>query len=185
MLSDDLRKCHEKLDRFEHSEKSLNKKVNDISIELDIASDKIMRMQKSFSWRCTSILRFFRRKFKQYSSCFEILSSKPKHCSVPSQNSVDCTQTIPVSPSFVPYDLPVFNESSNNELFSPFSKNDKLVISWIIPDFGVGSGGHTNIFRIIYWLEKFGHKSIIWITGGSKHGSPEQAKNVINSHFSQ
>ena len=26
MLSDDLRKCHEKLDRFEHSEKSLNKK---------------------------------------------------------------------------------------------------------------------------------------------------------------
>ena len=145
-----------------------------------------MRMQKSFSWRCTSILRFlFRRKFKQYSSCFEILSSKPKHCSVPSQNSVDCTQTIPVSPSFVPYDLPVFNESSNNELFSPFSKNDKLVISWIIPDFGVGSGGHTNIFRIIYWLEKFGHKSIIWITGGSKHGSQNKQKMLLIVIFSQ
>ena len=38
----------EKLDRFEHSEKSLNKKVNDISIELDIASDKNYANAKIF-----------------------------------------------------------------------------------------------------------------------------------------
>ena len=53
----------------------------------------------------------------------------------------------------------------------------------MIPDFGIGSGGHTNIFRMIHFLESFGHKNSIWICGGTHHGSTKNAKKVISDNF--
>lgn len=38
-----------------------------------------------------------------------------------------------------------------------------LDIHWVIPDFGIGGGGHMTIFRTIHWLEYFGHRCTIWI----------------------
>ncbi len=59
----------------------------------------------------------------------------------------------------------------------------KLKINWIIPDFGIGSGGHMDIFRVIHHLEKFGHINNIYIFGQSRHGSVKNAKKIINKHF--
>lgn len=61
--------------------------------------------------------------------------------------------------------------------------NGKMHLHWIIPDFGIGSGGHFNIFRMIHWLEKFGHTNQIWIISGSKHGKPSSIKKVICNNF--
>ena len=36
-------------------------------------------------------------------------------------------------------------------------------INWIVPDFGIGSGGHLNIFRMISRLQKLGFESRIII----------------------
>ena len=58
-----------------------------------------------------------------------------------------------------------------------------LTINWLIPDFGIGSGGHLNIFRFISMLEKRGYKNTICIVGSNKQESPLRAKEAICKHF--
>lgn len=43
--------------------------------------------------------------------------------------------------------------------FNPCSLN----LHWIVPAFGPGGGGHMSIFRMIRWLETFGHRQTIWL----------------------
>lgn len=38
-----------------------------------------------------------------------------------------------------------------------------LNIHFVIPPFGIGGGGHMTIFRMVRYLEKFGHQVTIWI----------------------
>ena len=59
----------------------------------------------------------------------------------------------------------------------------KLKINWIVPDFGIGSGGHMTIFRIVKGLEELGHENRVYIMGRSKYRSPENARQVIIKHF--
>lgn len=47
-------------------------------------------------------------------------------------------------------------------LWRVFNKNN-LNIHWIVPDFDKGGGGHMTIFRMVMFLEKFGHYQTIWI----------------------
>lgn len=56
-------------------------------------------------------------------------------------------------------------------------------INWFIPDFNVGSGGHLNIFRMIWNLEKKGIQSRIIIVKPNQHHSKEQAQSNIRKHF--
>lgn len=58
-------------------------------------------------------------------------------------------------------------------------------ILWFIPDFGKGSGGHLNIFRMIYNLEKLGINSDIAICGNSQWVNSQIASKIINEHFFQ
>ncbi|MEB4783688.1 glycosyltransferase family 4 protein [Paenibacillus jamilae] len=60
---------------------------------------------------------------------------------------------------------------------------NELSLAWFIPDFGIGSGGHLNIFRIVYLLEKLGVKSDIYICGGSQWGDSASVKGVIGNYF--
>jgi O-antigen biosynthesis protein len=60
---------------------------------------------------------------------------------------------------------------------------EEKTINWFIPDFGIGSGGHLNIFRFIQMLEKGGYKSTICIVGAHRHESPFQARALISEHF--
>ncbi|WBM72085.1 glycosyltransferase family 4 protein [Buttiauxella sp. WJP83] len=61
--------------------------------------------------------------------------------------------------------------------------NEKNVINWLIPDFGIGSGGHLNIFRFVQYLEKNGFKNNICLVGDHRHKSTDKAKELINKHF--
>lgn len=63
------------------------------------------------------------------------------------------------------------------------SSAGKNTINWLIPDFGVGSGGHLNIFRFIKMLERSGYKNNICLVGSHRHSSPEKAKALISEHF--
>lgn len=60
---------------------------------------------------------------------------------------------------------------------------DVLDIHWIMPDFSPGAGGHMTIFRIIRYLETFGHKNTIWIYGATLHEDPDQAYQDIIKNF--
>lgn len=53
---------------------------------------------------------------------------------------------------------------------TPFSKEDfeknkdgQIILNWIIPEMGVGSGGHINIFRFVDMLQKRGIKNRIYV----------------------
>lgn len=57
------------------------------------------------------------------------------------------------------------------------------IINWVIPDFGIGSGGHLNIFRMIYHLERVGLNSLINIDGTCQFKSEDDARSCIRKHF--
>jgi glycosyltransferase involved in cell wall biosynthesis len=54
---------------------------------------------------------------------------------------------------------------------------------WFIPDFNVGSGGHLNIFRVIWHLERMGYESTLVIVRPGVHTSAEHARADIVAHF--
>jgi O-antigen biosynthesis protein len=64
-------------------------------------------------------------------------------------------------------------------------KCDPKTINWFIPMYGRGSGGHLNIFRFIFLLEKLGYKSNIIIIEVPGHNAPtiERAKKEISDYF--
>lgn len=73
-------------------------------------------------------------------------------------------------------------------LSRPFrsARNDppeRNTVHWVIPDFGIGSGGHLNIFRFIYFLEQRGFKCSIAIVNGSQYETAAQARATIREHF--
>lgn len=60
---------------------------------------------------------------------------------------------------------------------------DRMKITWVIPDFQPGAGGHMTIFRIAHYLEVFGHEVQILIQNPVHHSSGDDAKRTINHHF--
>jgi len=78
------------------------------------------------------------------------------------------------------YEYIYFNSNESN--FFPIDfKNIKVL--WFIPDFGIGSGGHLNIFRMIFNLSKLGVKSDIAICGNSQWINEKIAKETIDNNF--
>lgn len=71
---------------------------------------------------------------------------------------------------------------SNKSSFMP-DNFENITVIWFLPDFGIGSGGHLNIFRMIYNLSKFGVKSDIAICGKSQWVNVDIAKKMIDKHF--
>lgn len=59
----------------------------------------------------------------------------------------------------------------------------RLRITWVIPDFMPGAGGHMTIFRIARYLESFGHDVRFLIQNPTAHKSGQQALETINRHF--
>lgn len=66
-----------------------------------------------------------------------------------------------------------------NRTFNPAAVN----IHWIVPDFGRGQGGHMTIFRLIYFLDRFGHRQTVWIRHAHLHRSEDEAKKKIQNWY--
>ncbi len=47
--------------------------------------------------------------------------------------------------------------------FQNHKNDDQIILNWIIPEMGVGSGGHINIFRFVSMLQKRGIKNRIYV----------------------
>lgn len=56
-------------------------------------------------------------------------------------------------------------------------------IHWVISEFKAGQGGHMTIFRIIRWLEIFGHRCTIWIHHPTLHSDPVKAFEDIIRYY--
>lgn len=73
--------------------------------------------------------------------------------------------------------------------FNPFGDVPSLAtattrsINWVIPDVGIGGGGHLNIFRLIVQLEQCGFDCRVVIVGHTHFNSGNEARALIREHF--
>lgn len=58
-----------------------------------------------------------------------------------------------------------------------------LELSWVIPSFQKGAGGHMTIFRMISFLAKFGHRQTVWIQNAFNFPNEQAAKSAINNWY--
>ena len=75
--------------------------------------------------------------------------------------------------------IPKQKKSLPNTEFLP----DRMRITWVIPDFVPGHGGHMTIFRMASYLEKRGHQVELLISNPTHHHSAEEALQSINRYF--
>lgn len=71
-------------------------------------------------------------------------------------------------------------------LLAPRPVPKKLTLNWVTPPFGVASGGHMTIARIIRYLESFGHRNRIYLYHASDwmtKSDPVAERKMIRSHF--
>ena len=81
------------------------------------------------------------------------------------------------------YDFVLTGSATPN---TPELTPDKITrgtINWVIPTFGVGSGGHINIFRFVRGLELSGYKCRISIIGACDFSNGEDARQSIIKNF--
>jgi len=60
---------------------------------------------------------------------------------------------------------------------------NRLKITWVIPDFIAGNGGHMNIFRTASYLERQGHEVTLLVIHPTYHKSSAAAKRTIHQGF--
>ena len=63
------------------------------------------------------------------------------------------------------------------------SKTGKRIINWIIPEMGVCSGGHINIFRFVMMLQKAGFQNKIYILQPQNLHSDEECKAFLKKNY--
>lgn len=59
--------------------------------------------------------------------------------------------------------------------------NSRLRITWIVPKLIIGGGGHRNILRAAYHLEKFGHQLELYFTDSDLNAN--QLAEAVRTHF--
>ncbi|WP_455918369.1 glycosyltransferase family 4 protein [Ensifer canadensis] len=59
----------------------------------------------------------------------------------------------------------------------------RLRITWVIPDFVPGAGGHMTIFRIASYLEQFGHSVEFLVQNPEVNKTEAELREMINTHF--
>ena len=73
-----------------------------------------------------------------------------------------------------------FNKSDAEE--NKF-KGDKAIINWIVPEMGIGSGGHINIFRFVSYMQRKGHINRIYVFNSNRFTNNQQLKKFLMEHY--
>jgi glycosyltransferase involved in cell wall biosynthesis len=70
---------------------------------------------------------------------------------------------------------------------SPFdAEREQLELAWVVPPFGVGSGGQMTIFRVMRELERRGHRCSLWLhdpEGMEAHTSAGLRRRIAAEFF--
>ncbi|KQO67477.1 rhamnan synthesis F family protein [Methylobacterium sp. Leaf89] len=67
-----------------------------------------------------------------------------------------------------------------SRLYNP----DALDVHWIVPSFAQGgAGGHMTIFRLVEWLERFGHHQTLWFQNAAHFDNQAQAKRLLQTWY--
>ncbi|MCF1504913.1 glycosyltransferase [Afifella sp. H1R] len=60
---------------------------------------------------------------------------------------------------------------------------NRLVLHWVIPDFGTGGGGHMTIFRMVRALGLRGHRQTVWIHNRDPKEPLDGAYDDVVRHY--
>lgn len=60
---------------------------------------------------------------------------------------------------------------------------DQLLINWVVPEMGIGSGGHMNIFRFVQGLQNLGAKNRVYVFRGVNLDTDEKLKAFLRLHY--
>ena len=63
------------------------------------------------------------------------------------------------------------------------AKDGPVTVNWVIPEPGVGSGGHLNIFRFISALQRKGIRNRIYLQNATRFAEDAQIKDFIREHY--
>lgn len=69
--------------------------------------------------------------------------------------------------------------------FSAHKNDESIILNWILPPMGAGSGGHLSIFRFISGLEVRGFHSKVYLYGEKVFHTDEELNDFIKKHYGQ
>lgn len=70
----------------------------------------------------------------------------------------------------------------NHEQYEKIN-NDCIILNWVIPEMGKGSGGHTTIFRMVSHLENMGCHSRIYLFKSPNYRNNESVIEFVREYF--
>lgn len=109
-----------------------------------------------------------------------ILRTKGIKGAVAIVKEMDTQMDIPTFYDYIMDDEPItFEENEKEELI----KGDQTIINWVIPEMGIGSGGHINIFRFVQKLQDMGIKNRVYIFRCGALDTDEEFKNFIDQYY--
>ncbi|MDD3137459.1 MAG: glycosyltransferase [Lachnospiraceae bacterium] len=80
----------------------------------------------------------------------------------------------------------IMNETKiplNEKAYLKHKDDEVKILNWIIPEMGIGSGGHINIFRFISNLENMGFHSRIYLFLSPTFKDNESVRAFLKEHF--
>lgn len=63
------------------------------------------------------------------------------------------------------------------------NKNGKVILNWVIPEPGIGGGGHINIFRFVRRLEKMGIHSRIYLMYPGQFKTDAECEAFLEKYY--
>lgn len=63
------------------------------------------------------------------------------------------------------------------------AKDGQIILNWVIPEMGIGSGGHINIFRFVNNLQEMGIKNRMYIFKGNSWDTNESLKEFLVENY--
>lgn len=88
-------------------------------------------------------------------------------------------------------DIFSFFEFITNDTIIPLNEEDLekyrdqgLVLNWIIPEMGIGSGGHINIFRFVSYLEQHDIHNRVYLFNPPKLKDDNELVSFVRKYFS-
>ena len=73
----------------------------------------------------------------------------------------------------------------SEESYTAHQNDEKIILNWIVPPMGEGSGGHLSLFRFMSGLEVRGFHSKVYIHGEAVFSSDEDLNCFVRKHYSQ
>ncbi len=140
--------------------------------------------------RVHNLAAHFKQTYKDegFAKSLKFLKNKVKHTYktqgiqgvVGKINTISGQINIPEFYGFVSNDTPI---PMNTEQRNAALASETILLNWIIPEMGIGSGGHMNIFRFISLLEDRGIHNRIYVCDATKMLTDKDLREFLTAHY--